>query len=889
MTDNGPQSSDRQEGKPLGLNRPGKLELKKTVESGQVRQSFSHGRTKTVQVEKKKKRTFQRSQTGSMTEVVASQADEILLKKIAEPSDGNAGLQEEAPARHLTEKEKATRARAVEGALKAEHEIKDEAIDGPILDQGAGDLPVEAHEDVSEEPTALEEPLDTSHSNGAPEVEAPNVEPPASTPEKSADEIEVVLEPTQSLPQSDRTDKVGAKDASRIDKAPDQGRGASRGGDEDEDGGKSKRKTEARRLSIGRQGVRNRRRAGKMTVVQALNDEDRQRSLASVRRAREREKRSSEEVIPQKKVVREVVIPEAITVQELANRMAVRGAEVVKSLMKMGVMATINEVLEADTAELVADEFGHNVKRVSEADVELGLRGEADDAAEMKLRPPIVTIMGHVDHGKTSLLDTLRDSDVVSGEAGGITQHIGAYQVTSEDGRKITLIDTPGHAAFSQMRARGADTTDIVILVVAADDGVMPQTIEAIQHAQAAEVPLIVAINKMDLPDANPEKIRNGLLQHNVILEHVGGDVLSVEISAKDGTNLDKLIETVHLQADLLELKANPERSGEGVALEARLERGRGVVTTVLVQRGSIKVGDILVVGGAWGRVRALQDDRGMAIEMAGPSQPTEVLGLNSTPSAGDEVVVVSDESRAREVTEYRDKLTRDQRALSARRTTVDQMFTQIDEGEAKQVPLVVKADAHGSLEAIQNSIAKLGTDEVSAHVLLSGVGGITESDISLAAASGAMTVGFNVRADAPARGLARRDGVEIRYYSIIYELLEDVGQLMSGFLAPKVVENTLGYARVKQVFSVSKIGKVAGCEITEGLARQGLKVRLVRDSVVVHEGNMSTLKRHKDDVREVKEGLECGIGLEKYQDIKEGDVIELFEAQEVARSISEG
>ncbi|SVC23947.1 uncharacterized protein METZ01_LOCUS276801, partial [marine metagenome] len=419
----------------------------------------------------------------------------------------------------------------------------------------------------------------------------------------------------------------------------------------------------------------------------------------------------------------------------LANRMAVRGAEVVKVLMKMGLMATINEVLEADTAELVADEFGHKVKRVSEADVELGLRGDADGSVEMEPRPPIVTIMGHVDHGKTSLLDTLRNSDVVGGEAGGITQHIGAYQIGNEDGRKITLIDTPGHAAFSQMRARGANTTDIVILVVAADDGVMPQTVEAIQHAQAAEVPIIVAINKMDLPDADPDKVRNALLQHNVILEHVGGDVLSVEISAKDGSNLEKLIETVHLQAELMELKANPERSGEGVALEARLERGKGVVTTVLVQRGTIKVGDILVVGGSWGRVRALQDDRGANISAAGPSQPIEILGLNSTPNAGDEVVVVPDESRAREVTEYRGKLTRDQRAISARRGTVEQMFSQIDEGEAKQVPLVVKTDAHGSLEAIQNSIRNLATEEVSAHILLAGVGGITESDVSLAAA----------------------------------------------------------------------------------------------------------------------------------------------------------
>ena len=880
MTDNEPQSADQQEGKPLGLNRPGRLELKKTVESGQVRQSFSHGRTKTVQVEKKKKRTFQRSQTGSMTEVVQSKSDESLLEGMRGVLKSRS--EEEPLVRHLTVEEKAARARAVEGALKAEHETKDEADQGVAQEQVPMDLSTGILGETSghsvpstEEPVPVDETAPLGKGGAVAETQ------------NAAEMREGVSKPEPPSP-SERTEKVGAKDPERANRAADHDRGEERKPEDDERAGKTKRKNEARRLSIGRQGVRSRRRTGKMTVVQALNDEDRQRSLASVRRAREREKRSADEPETPKKIVREVTIPEIITVQELANRMAVRGAEVVKVLMKMGLMATINEVLEADTAELVADEFGHKVKRVSEADVELGLRGDADGSVEMKPRPPIVTIMGHVDHGKTSLLDTLRNSDVVGGEAGGITQHIGAYQIGNEDGRKITLIDTPGHAAFSQMRARGANTTDIVILVVAADDGVMPQTVEAIQHAQAAEVPIIVAINKMDLPDADPDKVRNALLQHNVILEHVGGDVLSVEISAKDGSNLEKLIETVHLQAELMELKANPERFGEGVALEARLERGKGVVTTVLVQRGTIKLGDILVVGGSWGRVRALQDDRGANISTAGPSQPIEILGLNSTPNAGDEVVVVPDESRAREVTEYRGKLTRDQRAISARRGTVEQMFSQIDEGEAKQVPLVVKTDAHGSLEAIQNSIRNLATEEVSAHILLAGVGGITESDVSLAAASGALAIGFNVRADAPARSLARRDGVEIRYYSIIYELLEEVGQLMSGFLAPKVVENTLGYARVKEVFSVSKIGKVAGCEITEGLARQGANLRLVRDNIVIHEGKMTTLKRHKDDVREVKEGLECGIGIDKYQDIKEGDVIELFEAQEVARSISD-
>jgi len=628
-----------------------------------------------------------------------------------------------------------------------------------------------------------------------------------------------------------------------------------------------------------------------MTVVQALSDEDRQRSLASVRRAREREKRAAhgEGGQPEiKKIVREVVIPEAVTVQELANRMAVRGGDVVKALMKMGVMATVNEVIESDTAELVVDEFGHKAKRVSEADVEIGLRGGQDDEGALVSRPPVVTVMGHVDHGKTSLLDALRNTDVVSGESGGITQHIGAYQIESDGGDKITFIDTPGHEAFTQMRSRGADTTDIVVLVVAADDGVMPQTAEAIQHAQAAQVPLIVAINKMDLPNANSDRVRNDLLQHNVILENVGGDVLSVEVSAKEGTNLQKLLDTIKLQAELLELKANPDRPGEGIVVETRLDRGRGVVTTVLVQRGTIRIGDIMVAGGSWGRVRALVGDKGSQVSEASPSQPVEVLGLNETPNAGDDVVVVADEGRAREVTEYRSNVIRDQQVASARRGTLEQMFSEIAEGEASEVPLVMKADAHGSLEAILASLAGLGTDEVKARVLLSGVGGINESDIALAAASKALAVGFNVRADAPARALARRDGVDIRYYTVIYELLSDMGGLMSGLLAPTVVENTLGYVRVKQVFAISKVGKIAGCEVTEGVARSGAKIRLVRDNVVIHEGQMSTLKRHKDDAREVKEGLECGIGIEKYQDIKEGDVLELFEAKEVARSITD-
>ena len=855
MTDNEPTGGKNPEGKPLELSRPGLLQLKKTVESGQVRQSFSHGRTKTVQVEKKKNRTFKRTKTGNMAEV-----PEIGIESSVEsgglPAEPVSGL---AVARQLTEKERAARARAVEGALKAE---------------------TEARSVVGIETDLIEEPLE------APSVE---IEPEAGIINEAPVKDHLPspqVKPTVTVEKEPLSPSSPGPAKTTLRKRDDESKGQ-----ESERAGRAKRKSDGRRLSIGRRGTHERRRSGKMTVVQALSEEERQRSLASVRRAREREKRAAlAEGEPKeiKKIVREVVIPETVTVQELASRMAVRGADVVKVLTKMGMIATIDEVIESDTAELVVNEFGHAAKRVSEADVEIGLKGEKDAAEALVIRSPVVTVMGHVDHGKTSLLDALRETDIVSSEAGGITQHIGAYQVESEDGGKITFIDTPGHEAFTQMRARGANTTDIVVLVVAANDGVMPQTVEAIQHAQAAEVPLIVAINKMDLPEVKSDRVRKDLLQHNVILEDVGGEVLSVEVSAKEGTNLNKLIETINLQAELLELKANPDRPGEGVVIEARVDRGRGVVATVLVQRGTIHVGDILVAGSAWGRVRALVDDKGYQVPQASPSQPIEVLGLNDIPNAGDEVVVVTDESRAREVTEYRGNVIRDQQVEAARRGTVEEMFSELSEGEVSTIPLVVKADAHGSLEAILASLAGLGTEEVKTQILLSGVGGINKSDISLAAASKALAVGFNVRADAPARALARRDGVGIRYYTVIYELLEDMGGLMSGLLAPTVVENTLGYVRVKQVFAISKVGKIAGCEVTEGVARSGAKVRLLRDNVVIHEGQMSTLKRHKDDVGEVKEGLECGIGLEKYQDVKEGDVLELFEAEEVARSISD-
>jgi translation initiation factor IF-2 len=574
-------------------------------------------------------------------------------------------------------------------------------------------------------------------------------------------------------------------------------------------------------------------------------------------------------------------------VQELANRMAERSADVVKALMRMGVMATINQTIDADTAELVVTEFGHKLKRVSESDIELGLKGEEDPPETLESRPPVVTIMGHVDHGKTSLLDALRHTDVAAGEAGGITQHIGAYQVTLAGGQKITFIDTPGHQAFTQMRARGATVTDIVVLVVAADDGIKEQTVEAIRHAKAAHAPIIVAINKMDKHDANPEKVRQELLQHEMVVEKLGGDVLDVEVSATKKTNLDKLEEVILLQAEILDLKANPKRPADGVVIEAKLERGRGPVATVLIKRGTLKVGDIFVTGSEWGRVRALLDDRGNQITQAGPATPVEVLGLNGVPLAGDDFTVAEDESQARDIADFRQRRRRDQQAVAGARGTLEQMFSQIAAGVAKELAIVVKSDVQGSLEAIVGSLEKLSGTEVKVRVLHSAVGGINESDVILAKASNAAIIGFNVRANPQARDLARRDSVEIRYYSIIYDVIDDMKKAMSGMLAPTLRERFLGNAAIREVFNISKIGKVAGCMVTEGAVRRGARVRLLRDSVVIHEGSLKTLKRFKDEVREVKEGYECGMAFENYDNIQAGDVIECFEVDEIARAIA--
>ncbi len=630
------------------------------------------------------------------------------------------------------------------------------------------------------------------------------------------------------------------------------------------------------------------KRRGRLTVVTALTaDEVRERSVASFRRRVQRISghRDSE---PKEKIAREVTLPETITIQELANRMAERSVDVVRILMQQGHMAKITDTIDADTAQLIAEELGHTVRRVAESDVEEGMFDTPDEAANLQPRAPVVTIMGHVDHGKTSLLDAIRSTEVAAGEAGGITQHIGAYQVTSPSGGRITFIDTPGHAAFTAMRARGAKITDIVVLVVAADDGVMPQTVEAIQHAKAAKVPIIVAINKIDKPDAKPERVRTELLQHEIQVESLGGDTLEIEVSAKAKTNLDKLLDMIALQAEVLELRANPNRPAEGTVIEARLDRGRGPVATVLVQRGTLKPGDIVVAGSEWGRVRALMSDTGHSVVAAGPSMPVEVLGFNGTPEASDRLAVVDTESRAREITDYRVRQKREKMAArqTGMRGSLEQMMSQLKTTGRKEFPLVIKGDVQGSIEAIVGALDKMSTDEVLARVIFSGVGGITESDITLAEASGAAVIGFNVRAHKEAREAAEQAGIEIRYYDIIYALVDDVKKAMSGLLPPTLRETMLGNAVILEIFKVSKVGTVAGCRVTDGVVERGANVRLIRDSVVVHQGKLSQLKRFKDDAREVVAGQECGMAFENYQDMKAGDIIECYRVESVQRTL---
>lgn len=678
--------------------------------------------------------------------------------------------------------------------------------------------------------------------------------------------------------------------------APFAARGpALRRGADDEDSGGSSYRDRIKKAPARQPRNLDRRTGGKLTVSQVLNedyDRDRGPSLAAQKRAREKARKMAGPKEPAQKVYREVVIPETITVQELANRMTERAGDVVKTLMKMGVMATINHTIDADTAELIVHEFGHTFKRVTEADVEDSLVSVVEIPENMKPRPPVVTIMGHVDHGKTSLLDALRSTDVVAGEAGGITQHIGAYQIETKGGQKITFLDTPGHAAFTEMRARGANVTDIVILVVAANDSIMPQTIEAINHAKAAQVPIIVAINKIDLPDANPMKVKQDLLQHEVILEEMGGDVQAVEISAIKKQNLDKLEEAILLQAEFLELKADPTRSAEGAVVEAKMETGRGSVATVLIQKGTLNQGDIFVVGAEWGRVRVLIDDKGEQVETAEPGKPVEVLGLQGTPDAGDVLNVVESESRAREIADYR---ARKKREVSAAGGSTGMSFDDLlaaskAQGKKSILPIVIKGDVHGSVEAIIGSLEKMAEDneEIGVQILHSGVGAITESDITLARASNAMVIGFNVRANAQARQQAERDKVDIRYYNIIYNVIDDAKAILSGMLSPTKREEYLGQAEIRQVFNITKVGKIAGCMVTTGSVKRGAGVRLLRDDVVIHDnGVLKTLKRFKDEVKEVKEGMECGMAFENYDDVKEGDIIECFEVVEEARQLA--
>ncbi|MCW3474709.1 translation initiation factor IF-2 [Limobrevibacterium gyesilva] len=884
------EGNDQDAGKSrLSLRPAGRLELGRTVDAGSVRQSFSHGRSKVVQVEVRKKRA------PGPTPASAAPAP------VAPPIGGGApaarppstvGRPPAGAGRALTQTELAARQRALleqqrDAARREAERREQEKISILSAAEEARRREEEARKAAEEEARRkIEEEAkaraEEEARKAAEAAEAVARAAPAA-PRTGAEEPRRPARPAPGTPPATPPGETLRLKPARAAEEDEEARPARRPG-----GGGAALPARKPQVATPKKGVDDRRRAGRIDVQAAIEGEDdRVRSLASVRRQRERERRQAElERLrsDQVKVVREVVLPDNITVQELANRMAARAPEVIKALMKLGVMATITQSLDADTAELVVQEFGHRVKRVSEDDVELGLVGAVDVETELQPRPPVVTVMGHVDHGKTSLLDALRATDVAAGEAGGITQHIGAYQVKLGTGERITFIDTPGHEAFTAMRSRGASVTDIVVLVVAADDGVMPQTVEAIRHAKAANAPLIIAINKMDKADANPNRVRQELLQYEVVVEEMGGETQDVEVSATKRTGLDKLQEAILLQAEILDLKANPDRPAEGSVIESRLDRGRGPVATVLVQKGTLKQGDIVVAGAEWGRVRAMLDDKGRQLKDAGPSAPVEILGLAGVPTAGEPFVVVDSESRAREISEFRQRKLRDKAAgvMTAARGTLDQMLARIQAGEQKEVAVVIKADVQGSSEAIQATVLKLAHEEVKVRVLLSGVGQITESDVQLAKASNAVIVAFNVRATSQARDLAQRENVDIRYYSIIYDVADDIEKLIKGKVAPKAREKFLGYAEIRKVFEITKAGKVAGCMVTEGVVRRGAGVRLLRDGVVIHSGDLTQLKRFKDDVKEVARGYECGLSFANFSDIKEGDVVECFEIEMV-------
>jgi len=839
--------------KTLGVNPKKTLTLKRPgVEQSTVRQNFSHGRTKSVVVETKRKfvKPGEKPEVASVFVQKAAPVQPKVVAPVPEAPKAPAPAAERPNIvlSDLSSGEIEARRRALEGSKVREVEDRQRAVDDAKRRQDDEERR-KRERDESARRQAEEEArlLAEAESRRRAEEEARRRTPLAD------------LTPDEDSGKPKRT--AGGLPPRRI-ATPELARPTRTKGEED-------------------------RRRGKLTLNSATAEEDaRARSLSAMRRRQEKFKRAMHNE-PREKVMREVVLPETITIADLANRMSERAVDIVKFFMKQGEIMKPGDVIDADTAELVATEFGHTVRRVAEADIEEGVYKAADNPDDLVSRPPVVTIMGHVDHGKTSLLDAIRNANVVSGEAGGITQHIGAYQV-DKNGHKITFIDTPGHAAFTAMRARGAQATDIAVLVVAADDSVMPQTIESINHAKAAGVPIIVAINKIDKHEADPQKVRAELLRHEVFVESMGGEVLDVEVSATKGTNLDKLLEAILLQAEVLDLKANPDRTSEGVVIEAQLEKGRGAVATVLVQTGTLMIGDIVVAGGEWGRVRAIVNDRGEQLKEAGPSTPVEVLGLQSAPRAGDRFATVESEARAREITEYRQRLARDKAVAkhAGQRGSLEQMMSQLQTSGLKEFPLVIKGDVQGSVEAIIAALDKLGTDEVRARIVHSGAGAITESDVSLAVTSGAAMIGFNVRANPQARAAAEAAGIEIRYYNIIYNLVDDVKAAMSGLLSPERRETFIGNAEILEIFDITKVGKIAGCRVTEGKVERGAGVRLIRDNVVIHEGTLKTLKRFKDEVSEVPGGQECGMAFQNYEDMRVGDVIECFRVEMVTRTL---
>lgn len=904
------KSNNRQTRIGLG-NKSGRTEASGTAagNDGVVRQSFSHGRSRAVAVEVKKQRRGLRTGIGgARVAEKPSPTGKEQGKRTTSPSQtsrsgGRSGENRGRKGtidRGLTDEENSTRIRVLLEAKKQEEEARKRAaeeakVQAELEARRAKEEEARLEQEALEQKAAAEEEArrKAEEAENAPaefEASTSGKAPAKPAPRKSskAKSEETTLELDRDALAAASAAAAAASPEARELARPTRSTASKSRDDSDDRGGKAGKRG-ASRASDNAPKSRSGRNEGRSRQFQIDLDEGeiverRERSLASLKRRREKNKSSVSS--REQNIVREVILPDTITVAELANRMAVRAGAVIKSLMKMGVMATVNETIDAETAEIVVSEMGHTTKRVSASDVEIGLEEPKDEANALKSRAPVVTVMGHVDHGKTSLLDALRSTDVAGREAGGITQHIGAYQVDPGNGELITFIDTPGHAAFSEMRARGAKVTDLVILVVAADDGVMPQTVEAIRHAKAAEVPIILAINKMDKPEADPSRVKQELLGHEIITEEFGGEVLAVEVSALARTGLKELLETIQLQAELLELKANPDRNAHGIIIEAKLERGRGAVATVLISSGTIRVGEIVVCGDNWGRVRALMDYRGKPVKTAGPSVPVEVLGLDGVPSAGDQLVTVENERRAREITQYRVEKAREMASVTGAKKSLEDMFSQIKTGELNELGVIVKADVHGSLEAIQAGLTNLSTDEVKVRLLHGAVGAITESDITLAAASSALVVGFNVRAGAQARDLAKRDGIDIRYYSIIYELLDDAKSILTGMLVPDEREVIIGHAEIREVFSASKIGRIAGCRVTDGMVRRGSRVRLLRDDVVIHEGELSSLRRFKDDAKEVREGFECGISLASYNDIKVGDVIESYEMQEFAREL---